>query len=188
MAKSHKITIPALISLMAAVIVISVYGYVQSTRAHLKQQAYYTLQQNVENIAGEIEASAGYAKSSIRLTAQSVSQSMTGPVIEDVNAILEPLLKETPFNFIEYILHDGTNTMNDGGTPFDASDREYYKQGIVGKTGIWVNFAPRKSREVLLNFYTPLYYRGQIVGGFTGALGGDAHIRPLLHCTLVGPQ
>ena len=188
MTKSHKNAIPALISLMAAVIVISVYGYVQSTRAHLKQQAYYTLQQNVENIAGQIEASAGYAKSSIRLTAQSASQSMTGPVLENVNAVLEPLLEDTPFNFIEYILGDGTNTMNEGGTPFDASDREYYKEGIRGKTGIWVNFTPRKSQEVLLNFYTPLSYHGQIVGVLTGTMGGQTNIRPLLESTFYGEE
>lgn len=188
MTKSHKNAIPALISLMAAVIVISVYGYVQSTHAHLKQQAYYTLQQNVENIAGQIEASAGYAKSSIRLTAQSASQRMTGPVLENVNAVLEPLLEDTPFNFIEYVLDDGTNTMNEGGTPFDASNREYYKEGIRGKTGIWVNFTPRESREVLLNFYTPLSYHGQIVGVLTGTMGGQTNIRPLLESSFYGEE
>ena len=188
MRKTRKYTIPALLSLLVVVIAISVYGYTRTTRAHLKQQAYYTVQQNVENIAGEIGVTVDYAQSSIRLTARSVSQNMTGPVIEDVNSILDPLLGDTPFHFIEYILPDGTNTMNGGGTPFDASDREYYRQGIAGNTGIWVNFTPKKSREVLLNFYTPLYYHGEIVGVFTGAMGGDTNIRPLLQSTFFGEE
>lgn len=143
----NSIKIPLLI-VTAVMIIAAVYGYARSTREHLKEQAYYAVGQNVGAIANEIESSIGYATSSIRLTSQSATQSMDSEVIEDVNAILDPLLESTPFNFIEYILADGWNTMNDGGTPFDASDREYYKQGIQGKTGIWIRdldqFYPEK--------------------------------------------
>ena len=177
-----------LVIAMAVIIVAAVSGYTRSTRNHLKEQAYYAVEQNVGEIANEIEASVGFAKSSIRLTSQSATQSMTGDVIEDVNAILDPLLDSTPFNFIEYILADGWNTMNDGGVPFDASDREYYKQGIQGKTGIWINFTPKKSKEVLLNFYTPLYYEDRIVGVFTGTLGGDTNMKPLLESRFFGQE
>lgn len=183
--KGNRIKIP-LLTVMAVVIIAAVFGYARSTSEHLKEQAYYAVQQNVSAIANEIESSVGFAKSSIRLTSQSATQSMDSEVIEDVNAILDPLLGSTPFNFIEYILADGWNTMNDGGVPFDASDREYYKQGIQGKTGIWINFAPKKSQEVLLNFYTPLYYEGKIVGVFTGTLGGDTNMKPLLESTFFG--
>ena len=183
----NSIKIPLLI-VTAVMIIAAVYGYARSTREHLKEQAYYAVGQNVGAIANEIESSIGYATSSIRLTSQSATQSMDSEVIEDVNAILDPLLESTPFNFIEYILADGWNTMNDGGTPFDASDREYYKQGIQGKTGIWINFTPKKSKEVLLNFYTPLYYEGNIVGVFTGTLGGDTNMKPLLTSTFFGEE
>ena len=118
----NSIKIPLLI-VTAVMIIAAVYGYARSTREHLKEQAYYAVGQNVGAIANEIESSIGYATSSIRLTSQSATQSMDSEVIEDVNAILDPLLESTPFNFIEYILADGWNTMNDGGTPFDASDR-----------------------------------------------------------------
>lgn len=185
--QGNSIKIPLLIA-MAVMIIAAVYGYARSTREHLKEQAYYAVQQNVGEIANEIEASIGYATSGIRLTSQSATQSMDSEVIEDVNAILDPLLESTPFNFIEYILADGWNTMNDGGVPFDASDREYYKQGIRGKTGIWINFTPKKSKEVLLNFYTPLYYEGKIVGVFTGTLGGDTNMKPLLTFTFFGEE
>ena len=111
-------------SVIAVVIVAAIWLYTRFARQRLKEQAYYAVQQNVEAIANEIEASVGVAKSSIRLTSQSASQSVTGEVIEDVNSILDPLLDSTPFIFIEYILVDGWNTMNDGGVPFDASDRE----------------------------------------------------------------
>ncbi|MGN1349458.1 MAG: ATP-binding protein [Anaerovoracaceae bacterium] len=173
---------------MAVVIVAAVFQYAHSTRQNLKEQAFFAVQQNVKAIANEIESSVDFAKSSIRLTSQSVSQSMTGDVIEDVNALLDPLLASTPFNFIEYILADGWNTMNNGGVPFDASEREYYRQGIQGNTGVWINFAPKKSKEVLLNFYTPLYYEDRIVGVFTGTLGGDTDMKPLLESAFFGAE
>ena len=172
-----------LLIIMAVVITGAVLMYARSMRVNLEQQAYYSVQQNTREIAKAIDASIGYARSSIRLTSQSATQSMDSDVIDDVNSILDPLLDSTPFNFIEYILADGWNTMNDGGEPFDASDREYYKQGIRGNTGIWVNYTPKKSKEVLLNFYTPLYYEGEIVGVFTGTLGGNTNIKPLLAST-----
>ncbi|MGN0393344.1 MAG: ATP-binding protein [Bariatricus sp.] len=170
------------------IIVATMLIYAHSMNANLKKQAYYAVQQNTDDIANEIDASIGFAKSSIRLTSQSATQSMDQEVIEDVNSILDPLLESTPFNFIEYILADGWNTMNDGGEPFDASDREYYKQGIQGNTGIWINYTPKKSKEVLLNFYTPLYYEGNIVGVFTGTLGGNTNIRPMLQSTFLGEE
>ncbi|MGN1231568.1 MAG: cache domain-containing protein, partial [Anaerotignum sp.] len=185
--KRNSIKIPMIIG-MAVIIIAAVFLYTHSTRANLKQQACYAVQQNAGEIANEINSSIGFAKSSIRLTSQSATQSMDSEVIEDVNAILDPLLSSTPFNFIEYILADGWNTMNDGGIPFDASDREYYKQGIRGNTGIWINFTPKKSKEVLLNFYTPLYYEGEIVGVFTGTLGGDTNMKPLLESTFFGEE
>ena len=185
--KENNVKLLLLIGIAVSILA-AVFIYTHSTRKHLKEQAYYAVEQNVGEIANEIESSVGFAKSSIRLTSQSATQSMTSDVIEDVNAILDPLLPSTPFNFIEYILADGWNTMNDGGVPFDASDREYYQQGIQGKTGIWINFTPKKSKEVLLNFYTPLFYEGEIVGVFTGTLGGDTNIKPLLESAFFGEE
>lgn len=177
-----------LLMIIMAVVLVVLFMYTHSTRQNLKKQAVYSVQQNTKEIGNAIEASIGFAKSSIRLTSQSATQSMDEEVIRDVNSILDPLLESTPFNFIEYILADGWNTMNNGGVPFDASEREYYKQGIQGKTGIWVNFAPKKSKEVLLNFYTPLYYEDKIVGVFTGTLGGDTNIKPQLESVFWGEK
>lgn len=179
--------IPLLI-ILAVVMIALVFIYTHVMRNNLRSQTRYAASQNAELIAGKIDSSIGHAKSSIRLTALTASQCMDSEIIEDVNAILDPLLPSTPFAFVEYILADGWNTMNDGGEPFDASDREYYKQGISGKTGIWVNFAPKKSKEVLLNFYTPLEYEGKIVGVFTGTMGGDTAMKPLLQASFLGEE
>ena len=45
--------------------------------------------------------------------------------------------------------------ITDAGEPFDASNREYYINGMAGKTDIWINYRPKYSKEPLLNFYMP---------------------------------
>lgn len=172
--------------LIAVCIVGAVYAYTYSSRVDLKRQAVNAVQQNAASISNEISSSIGYAMSSIQLASQSAAQNMDSAAIGDANEILDPVLENTPFNFIEYIRADGWNTMNSGGKPFDASGREYYRRGIQGETGIWINFSPRKSQETLLNFYTPLYYDGNIVGVITGTMGGNTNIRPMLATTFSG--
>lgn len=66
-------------------------------------------------MANEIGAYVSYGKSSIQVLSQAATQSMNGPVIENVNAVLEPYMHSTPFDFVEYILENGWNTMNNGG-------------------------------------------------------------------------
>ena len=78
--------------------------------------------------------------------------------------------------------------MNNGGKPFSAVTREYYKQGIQGRTGIWLNYAPQKSTEVLLDFYTPLYYQDRIVGVLAGSMGGSSKIAPMLESSFYGEK
>ena len=185
--KEKSKRVPLLI-MIAVLTVIVVFAYTNSTRKNLENQAYYAVRQNTVSIANEINASVGFAETSIKLTAESVMQSMDSEVIENINEILETPFDITPFSLIEYVLPNGWNTMNHGGTPFDASDREYYIQGIQGKSGTWVNLAPVSTNEVLINFYAPIYYEEKIAGVLIGVLGGDTDIRPLLETTFFGEE
>lgn len=99
--------------------------------------------------------------------------------------IVKLLDMETPFDFIEFIDKDGINHTGEGES-FDASNREYYKEGIEGKTGIWINYYPKYSEEALLNFYTPLYSNGDVVGVITGTLGTDTKLLPMLETNFFG--
>ncbi len=118
------------------------------------KHAEYTIKSIAQEKANSIDAEMGYASGSIQLFADFVSSEMTERELKNPNEIFDKYKKETPFDIIEYIRWDGLNLMNSklGGTPFDASERPYYKEGIKGNTGIWANLKPKVAKEVLLNF------------------------------------
>lgn len=144
--------------------------------------ARYDVEEGADNISKHLDTYINSAKSGIELTAQLVEYTITEDMLADPSVmvdILNKILPQTPFNFMEFINKDGINC-TDKGNPFDASNREYYKEGIKGNTGIWINYYPMYSREFLLNFYTPLYYKGDIIGVITGTLGADTNLLPML--------
>lgn len=171
-----------LITLMIIGIVIL---YTSITQEQFEKSSYDSVEQSIQKISNEIDTNITFANRSIQLISHLVTQTMSGPELENPNDILSSLKNQSPFDFIEYINKNGINC-TDKGAPFDASDREYFKQGIKGKTGIWINYHPKYSKEFLLNFYTPLYYQDEIVGVLTGTLGSNTNMLPLLHTSFLG--
>lgn len=166
-------------------IILVFINYARTTSEQMVEKTDYTLVQTSEMIAREIDAKVAYAQSSIRSIATYVAMEMQGDTLLNPQATISPYVKDTPFELIEYVQADGMNMMNIG-KPFDASQREYYIQGIQGKTGIWNNYHPKYSKETLLNFYTPLIRNDRICGVVTGLIGGTAQISPLLESSFFG--
>lgn len=180
-----KIIIYFAIALFLIVVVMVRYTRVQD--GQVVSQTGSAICQSTSDVSDMINASIGYALNSIQVTSVAVASTMTGDILENPSEILKDLIGNTPFSSLEYIRADGMN-YTDAGAPFDASGREYYIQGIAGKTGIWVNFHPKYSKEPLLNFYTPLYYEKRIVGVLTGTLGGNTNIRELFMSSFSGQK
>lgn len=181
---------PIKIALAIAVIVLilivfAVYMFVQ--RKNIIRNAEQETNQTAEYIASNIANEIGYAKSSINLTAVTISQTMTTDVLENPAEVILPMVSSTPFGGIEYIRADGMNVMNIG-EPFDASDRVYYIEGIKGHTGTWNNYHPKTSKETLINFYTPLMYQGKIAGVITGYIEASSQIVPIFEKSLYGQK
>ena len=173
-------------SLLVVAIVLSTLIYsAQKSDKHITTNTQYTVMKETTLIKEYVDSSIGYAFNSIQVVASQISQRITEEEIDDPSQIIRELLPSTPFSAIEYIRKDGRN-ITDAGEPFDASDREYYIKGMEGKTGIWINYTPKYSKEPLLNFYTPLVYDGSIVGVLNGTIGADTEIAPILLCDYLG--
>ncbi|MDO4492751.1 MAG: response regulator [Clostridia bacterium] len=182
--KPGRIIPPLLVVLCVLALILD---YASRQRETIVEYAEYNAAQLTEMVATEIAATVGYAESSIRGIAVSIGAGMTGPELKDPRTVISPLTENTPFGAIEYIRADGMNIMNPG-EPFDASDRTYYTEGIRGNTGIWNNHHPKVSKETLVNFYTPLYYGGEIAGVLTGYLESRRQISPLLRMEFFGAE
>lgn len=175
-----NIILPALV-IIAIIMVLFIFAFVERKKivADVEQVTYKTAEYVSKNIENEID----FAKSSIKLSAFTAAQAMTSDSLDNPSEVIAPLVEATPFASIEYIRADGMNVMNIG-TPFDASDREYYKEGIKGNTGVWNNYHPKTSKDTLINFYTPLIYDGKISGVITGYIEANKQLAPLFGRTI----
>lgn len=167
--------------------VIIIYGFSASTSKRINNYAEFAIEQNSERIAEEIEITVEFASNSINEVANFMGRHIAQKEDETPNEVIALIIDNTPFDSVEFIRADGIN-MTAAGEMFDASDREYYKQGIHGVSGIWINYTPKYSDEALLNFYSPVYAEGEIVGVVTGYLGGDTTIKPILSSNFFGSE
>jgi signal transduction histidine kinase/ActR/RegA family two-component response regulator len=168
---------------LLAIVVVCLYAFYM--REAFFVQIEQTIAENTRKEASEIETKLRFARSGIQHISQMVARKMDGPVLQYPNSVIHPLLTETPFSRVEYIRGDGINMVN-GEPAFDASDREYFRRGILGETGIWINYSPRYSKEALVDVYTPLIYNDSVVGVLTGLLGGNTDLRPVLDYRIFG--
>ncbi len=166
-------------------IITSVVSYARSEYKSSLDQAGIEMSQVTMRSAETIEFFVDSGQSQIQNIAIGVSNVMGGEEIQNPNGVLEPFVENSIFENIEYIRANGMN-MTSAGEPFDASDRVYYKEGIKGRTGVFVNFAPKYSDEPLMNFYTPLYYDNKIVGVLTGTIGGNQALKEFLVAEYLG--
>ncbi len=171
--------------ILVIVLVLSLFTAWQKKR--VERDADYVINQMADHIVININMTLGYAKSSINAVAASVSQSMTKEELDNPSQVLSPLIKNTPFKDIEFIRPDGMNVSN-VGEAFDASDRVYYKQGIKGNSGIWINYKPKNTRDVLIDFYTPLRYEGKIAGVLAGYIAANSQMASYLQTEFLGKE
>lgn len=80
---------------------------------------------------------------------------------------LKHLQDISSFDYIEFVDKEGVNR-NVEGKVSDASDREYYIEGIKGKSGSSMVFHSRISDETLMTFYAPIFADGEIIGVLNG--------------------
>ncbi|MBQ0051761.1 MAG: GGDEF domain-containing protein [Treponema sp.] len=173
------------IIVVAFLVIFVTVAYTNLSRKRIREYARYTVEQNAHRIASQVDSCIISSRASIQLTSVLASKTMKSNVFEDSKSVIDFLLPSTPFTLIEYIDQDGMNTMYNGET-FDASQRVYYREGIKGNSGIWINYSPKLASEYLLNFYTPLYHNDEVVGVLTGALGAVSNILPLMKASFFG--
>ncbi|GEM_PF-947214 len=175
-----------IVPVVAAVLIIVVlFAFIERQRTVVETTAENALYQMAEHLSAELSDEIAYATNSINLIAVNISQSMTSNTLENPAEKIEPMVENTPFGAIEYIRADGMNVMNIG-EPFDASDREYYIEGMKGNTGIWNNYHPKTSQETLMNFYAPLIHDGKPCGVITGYIMAKSQIASVLESSIYG--
>ncbi len=99
---------------------------------------------------------------------------------------LAEMAESAPFDYIEFVDRDGMNRARDGEA-IDASDREYFKRGMEGESGIDAVLDSKISDNNVLVFYAPLKFQDEIIGVITG-LYEEEQLEELLYSSYFGRQ
>ena len=174
--------------LLAAVmgIVLLLFGYFseQNQERILTQNKNY-VQDSAEQRAAQIDKVLTQASSQIQMMAYWFGNQLTSPEVSPEQ--LQELQDHTSFDYVRYA-DAGGNNMSADGRSNNALDREYFQEGIKGKTGISVTLKSRSTSETLVDFYTPLRYKNEIIGVLRGVYLAEKQMKDLLDASFFGEE
>jgi signal transduction histidine kinase/CheY-like chemotaxis protein len=118
----------------------------------------------------------------IQLTSSLYEQMLENDDVESTD--IELLTEKSPFDYIEFVGLDGI-TVCDSHDGMDVSGYSYYQDGINGNSGIDTVFGRQDSDKRMVVFYTPQYYKGDIIGVLVG-LCRESQIQNIIYTSFFG--
>ena len=184
--KGSRNTVQVLLwTVMIAVMVLLFVHFMQDNRQRILQQNANYVADSARQRASEIDRVLREASEQIGMLSYYLSDYLTAPVVTPED--LRRLEEHSSFDYVRFVNADGLNISSDGREN-DATDREYYQEGMAGKGGTSVTLNSRITNETLVNFYTPVYYEGQIIGVLRGVFLAQVRMQQLLDSTFFGEE
>ena len=181
----QKNTLPQLL-LWAAALVVTIllfisFAYLNRERILRQNESY--AQDNAVQKAEQLDKTLTESVEQIETLAYWFSAALDSDRIAP-HQLLE-LETHTIFDYVRYVDSEGKNIASDGRSN-EAQDRDYYLEGMAGRSGISVTPHSRITSETLVNFYTPLRYRGEIIGVLRGVYLAEERMKELLQSSFFG--
>lgn len=150
--------------LLAFVVGIFVIFTKENNERIIRQNENYVEHVTIQT-AERIDDILASAQSSIHTMAYLYGKSLESPEV-DAEA-LKDLSENSVFEYVEFVDKNGMDLTFEGEQA-DVSDREYYTEGMKGNSGVFMTLHSRITDETLVSFYTPLRYKGEIIGVLNG--------------------
>ena len=168
--------------LFVAIILLFFWFREQNSSRTVKQNRDYaadSAQMKAEQIDDELNNALGQ----IRTYAYFIGEGLDVPVV--TAQMLSTMETNSIFDTFMFTDPDGVDYASDGRTA-DATDRQFYKDGIAGNSGIEVVFDSPFFDETMLGVYAPVYVDGEIIGVLRGAYLAEEYLRSMLGTTYFG--
>ena len=157
-----------LISLVAlALVIIAFFLFITMNNERISEQNAKYLQGSTEQSARRINEWMTDSQTEVKLLASMYESTLESVADIDVDSIKQ-LADYTKFDYTTISLAGG-RTFDNTGKEGDASDREYYLQGMEGSSGVCATDHSLFYDDLSVIFYTPLYFQGEVVGVISGA-------------------
>lgn len=181
--KSLREIIYALLLLTAIIILFFWYTGENSKRMEErnKEYAWDSARLKAEQIDEELNNSLNI----IHTYAYFIEEVLTEPAIKA--GTLKEMEENARFDVLLYADADGIDHASDGREA-DVADQKFYQEGIEGKTGIDIVFDPYFFDEIMVCFYTPVRYQGEVIGVLRGAYLAEEHLQDMLSTTYFGEE
>lgn len=112
-----------------------------------------------------------------------LGQSLKEPTVSI--QMLREMEENSLFDAICFMDASGMNHTSDGRTS-NAEGKNYFIQGMKGKSGIYVTFNSSFTDEIMIRFYSPVYYDGRITGILWGAYKAEEYLADMLATSYFG--
>ncbi len=168
--------------LLAAIIVLFYWYTTQNSRRMEERNKNYAAD-SARLTAVKIDDKLSTAEDLITTYAYFIQKTLTAPEI--TVEMLQQIEEKSLFDTLIFTDREGVDHAPDGRTA-PASDRDYYKQGIQGNSGISIIFNPYFSEDTMVCFYTPIRYNGEIIGVLRGAYLAEEYLKNMLSTTYFG--
>ncbi len=172
----HIVSDIVFVCVLLAFIAYSFFVFVRDNNDRIIEQNNSFIETATRQTAERVSDLIDSSQSSVALMAHLYGSVMTQPVVDA--EMLQDMCDRSPFDYVEFINTEGIDLSADGRTA-DLSDREYFLDGIQGNSGKCVIHNSRITNETLLIFYSPFYYKEQIIGVLSGIMRGETVCRIL---------
>ncbi len=162
----------AVILIALAIVIAAFVSFIAMNNERIYEQNTKYLQGSTEQSARRISEWMTDSQTEIKLLS-SMYESTLASVDEISAAGIEQLANYTKFDYTTISLSDGL-TIDDKGQEADASDREYFARGMEGESGVCAVENSLFYNDLSVIFYTPLYFKDEVVGVICGAYREDS--------------
>ncbi|MDE7331097.1 MAG: response regulator [Lachnospiraceae bacterium] len=170
--------------LMAAVVVVFIWYTMQnSSRMEERNKNYAADSARLKAV--QIDEELNNALNTIKDHTYFVGEGLAEP--EVTIPMLNEMEENSRFDTLMFTDLEGIDHASDGRTA-DVTDRDFYHNGIKGESGISVIFDPHILDEIMVCFYAPVRFEGEIIGVLRGVYLTEEYMKEMLSTTYFGEQ
>lgn len=170
--------------LLGAIIVLFYWYSTANSKRIVNQNRNYTFD-SARQTASHIEHEFNNAVNRISTYAFLLNASMQDDTVTP--EMLHDIEENALFDAICFVNKEGINLASDGQTS-DDSDRDYYINGMQGKSGISAELDSRITNKNMVSVYAPLRHDGEIIGVLRGVYSADSYLQQSLSITYFGEK
>ncbi len=168
--------------LLVAVLVLF-FWYTKQNSGRIERQNLNYAADSAEQMAEHIENELDNGLSRISTYAHLLGESLSEPEVSTRE--LRDMVENSLFDVFRFTGAEGIGYTAEEER-YDDSGEDYFQRGMNGESGVAVIFGSDGGEQTVVNFYSPVYYQGEVIGVLQGLYSAEAYLQSMLSTTYFG--